>query len=129
MSKQNTLGDELTPRQRAAIASLLVERDAKAAAAAAHVGYRSLMRWLTQPAFRRALEAAEHELLESVVRRLTRATDLALDALISGMGEEQPIGARVRAADIVLARHASYRELVDYGARIRALEERGSGTP
>ncbi len=71
----------MTPRKRRAIAALLSERDIKAAALAAKVGYRTLLRWLDDPSYRGALVNAERDLLDSATRRLVNGQNDALDVL------------------------------------------------
>lgn len=118
---------ELTTKQRAAIAALLCARDAKSAAIACGVAYRTLCRWMELPAFRAALRDAEGEIMGASLRRLTHATAAALDVLEDGMSASTPPALRLRAADITLAKLATFRELLDVDARLARLEAMAGG--
>jgi hypothetical protein len=72
---------KLTPRQVRAITALLTENDARTAAVAARVGYRTICRWLTFEHFRQALTQAEGAALDGTTRRLLAGQSRALDAL------------------------------------------------
>ena len=75
---------ELTTRQRAAIAALLAAPSVLAAAHNAGVGARTLYRWLEDPTFRKALQEAEDLAIDAASRRLLSGQSQALDTL----GEE-----------------------------------------
>lgn len=113
----------LTSAQRRAIAALLTARDVRAAAAEAHVGERSLHRWLKLPAFSSALREEQAAQLEQVTRRLSHAAGAALDALERGLRSEEPMAQQLRAADIVIGRMLKARELLELETRLVALEQ------
>ena len=112
---------KLTPRQRRAIAALLSERDIKAAAEAAKVGYRTLLRWLDDPDFRAALVQAERDLVDGTTRRLVAGQDKALDVLDNVMDGLKDTDRR-QAAQAWLDYTLKYKDL-DIEARVIALEK------
>lgn len=115
---------ELTIRQRRAIAALLVEPDAKAAAQAARVGYRTLMRWLAElPEFRQALTMAESETIDAAGRRLLTGQDQALNVLSEMMTNPETTQAnRRQAAQAWLDFALRWREFKNVEARLAELE-------
>lgn len=112
----------LTPTQARAVAALLTERDVSAAALAAHVGRRTLDRWLTLPTFRAALTQAQDDALAGVVRRLTALSDQAADALADALDKDQPMVNRLAAARLLFATLPNLLEVHDLAERIAALE-------
>jgi len=123
MVENATLG-KLTPRQRLALESLLVTGDVSEAAAAAGVRRQSVHRWLKEAPFKAALAEAEQEKLQALSRALMRLGDRATAALgqVFDSQAAQP-GAKVRAADVVLARLLQLKELTDLEERLTDLEE------
>lgn len=119
---ENATENTLTIKQRAAVMALLTEGDASKAAAAAGVSRQSLYRWMKDPAFAAALRAAEADALRGLSRRLAGLGDAAADALRDALDEEQPIGVRLRAADLVTQRGPALLELTDLLERVAALE-------
>ena len=118
----------LSPRQRKAIAAMLTEKDTRAAAKAAKVSERQLYRWLSLPAFVAELKSAESAAIEQAVRRLSALSALAVDTLGAAMSDgESSYGVKIRAADIVLSRLVTLKELHDLETRIAALEAKGNG--
>jgi hypothetical protein len=114
----------LRPRQTAAIAALLNTGKVTDAAAAGGVTTKTVYAWLRQPDFSAALRAAEADALRSLSRRLAGLGEAAADALKDALDEDQPIGIRLRAADLVTARGPALAELTDLIARLEALEAR-----
>lgn len=91
--------DELTERQRRALAALLAAPTAKEAAKISNVGERTLKRWRTLPAFQRAYREAQSELLESAVCQSRQHLTSALSALADITADANaPPAARVSAA-------------------------------
>jgi phage terminase small subunit len=118
----------LTPKRRAFVRALLVEKDTKAAAKAAGVAERTAYRWVGEPAIQGAILDAEGDALEAVTRGLLRLAHDAVDTLGDAMGDkEAATSARVRAADIVLQRLLQLRELVTLEERLSALEAAQEG--
>lgn len=117
--------DVLTPKQRAAIAALLVSRDVADAAKKAAVGERTLRRWLAEdPAFVKALQAAQRETLEAIIRRLTSLANGAIGVLAAVMSDDKASAAsKVRAAEVVIDRLLQLRKQLDIDERLVALED------
>ncbi len=117
--------ENLTLKQRKAVAALLTEPDTTAAAKAAGVSRDTVYRWLTEPAFQAALRDAEAGALAAVSRSLVRLAERAAATLDGAMTDpEAASGTKVRAADIVLARLLQVRELVALETRVAELEAR-----
>jgi len=112
----------LTPKQQKALDALLRGCTQEAAAREAGVHRRTLERWIRQnAAFQQALRDAERDALARVSRRLAALADSACDALAQALAGNAA-AAQVRAADVVLGRLMTLRELVDLEARVSALE-------
>jgi len=115
--------ERLTPKQRAFIRALLTERDTRAAARAVGIGETTAYRWLKSDAIRAAILDAEADALDAATRGLLRLSAEAVNTLDNAMSDaEAPTGAKVRAADVVLARLLQLRELVTLEDRVTALE-------
>lgn len=114
----------LRPRQVAAIAALLAHGKIPDAAAAAGVSTKTVYAWLKTPDFSAALRAAEADALRGLSRRLAGLGEAAADALRDALDDKQPIGVRLRAADLVTQRGPALAELTDLVARLEALEAR-----
>jgi hypothetical protein len=124
MATNGNESDELTPRQRRTIAALLSSRSVPDAAQAAHVGARTLYRWLTEPKFRAALVDAEGGAIDQATRRLIGMQDGAIDLLADVMQDMKVNTAvRLRAAQNVLDYLLKLRELRNVEGRLAALEE------
>ena len=125
-----TLNDETTDlapinaKQRAAIVALLTTGDVSKAAQAAGVSRESLYRWLRDPRFKAELRQAEGDAMRGLARRLAGLGDLAADAMKDALDPGQPIGIRLRAADLVLTRGPALFELVNLVDRLERLEAR-----
>ena len=117
------MSENLTPKRRKAIESLLTTGDIAAAARAAGVSRQTLYTWLREADFRAALQSAETAALESLSRALVRLGDKATATLDSAMSDDlAALPVKIRAADIVLSRLLQLRELVDLEARVTELE-------
>jgi len=123
MAMSDTMSENLTPRKRKAIETLLTSGDVTQAARAAGVSRETLYRWLKAPDFQAALNDSTRQALESLSRTLVTLGDKAADTLRQALEDSTLApGARVRAADIVLARILQLRELVDIETRLAKLE-------
>lgn len=118
------MGENLTPKQRLAIAALIEHGSVKGAAGAAGVSRETLYRWQKQPTFAEALRDAESAALAGFTRNLLGLGELASQALRDGLAEGEDIRIRLRAADILYSRLLAWRELVDLERRLAALESR-----
>ena len=115
----------MTPAKLKAIAALLTERDAKSAAAAAGVAYRTICRWLEDDAFKTELRAASRQTIDTALLRLSDLTGEAVEVLREIMTDKDAsAGTRVQAANIALARFLDLRESQELEKRIAALEAR-----
>lgn len=123
MANFSRLAEKLTPEQAQAIAALLSEKDTRAAAAKAGCGERTLYGWLNEPDFKKALQAAEAELIDMAVRRLAGAAGDAIGVLVTVMNNKRSAASvRVRAATVVIEQLIKLRELNNLEGRIAALE-------
>ena len=107
-----------------AIDELLASGNQTAAAAAAGITHRTLRRWLTEPAFVAALDAAQDQLLDNVTVDLVRAASGAvalLDRVVSDPDAKTAL--RIRAAAILLDSVLRWRELRTVSRRLDALEQ------
>jgi len=121
MSKNDTL----SPKKQRAIEVLTTSGNVTEAARAANVSRKTLYRWLREPAFMEALEAVTQESLATLSRSLVRLGNLAAATLARAMVDNTAAtGAKVRAADIVLARLLQLRELVSIESRLARLENK-----
>lgn len=116
------MSQNLTPKQRQAIAALLSQPTLTAAAREAGVSREGLYRWLKEPEFSAALTAAESEHLQSVQRGLLAASERALVVLGNLLVSESE-SIRLRAALGILEQVIRLRALIDFDARLSALEQ------
>ncbi len=116
--------DELTTTQQRAVRALLTCKSVGEAAQLAKVGERTLFRWLSEPAFKVALSAAEGALLDSATRRLLGLQESAIETFEQVLGDASASQAvRLRAAQSVLDYLLKLRELRDVEQRLSALEQ------
>lgn len=122
--------EELSPKQRAAIAALVAgtPRGVLGASEKAGVSEQALHRWLKQPAFRAALAAAQEDAIGVAVRELTGLAALAVEVLRGVMDDSTASdGVRVRAAVAALELLLRLRDSVEFERRLAALEEGQGG--
>ena len=114
--------DALSTKQARAIGALLASRTVTDAAQEAGISARQLHRWLNEPGFVAELQRHEAATIDHVARRLTQATQTALDEVLRVLENGASDSLRLRAAlallDIVLRWH----ELRSIDARLAALE-------
>lgn len=79
------MNGNINPRQRAAIAALMSSPTVKAAAEKVNVGSRTLYRWMANPEFQAALQAAEDETMAEAARLLLAGHTQALATLAALM--------------------------------------------
>lgn len=114
---------DLTPAQRRAVAALLTERTARAAAEKAKIAERTLYRWLADPDFNRALSEAEGEVIAGATRRLLQLQDKAIDAVDDVFKDgETSAAVKLRAAQLTIDAMLKLRELRNVEGRLAALE-------
>lgn len=115
------IDENVTPKQRIAIASLVATGNAREAAKAAGVAPKTLYVWLSQTAFKRELRASEEQALEEFSRALVSLAELTTQALRDGLQDES-MTVRLRAAGMVLDGVLRVRELLTLEQRITELE-------
>jgi lambda repressor-like predicted transcriptional regulator len=122
MRKTLKNAEEVTLKQRKAIAALLATQTVREAAKHAGVAEKTLYQWLAQPAFKRALQDAQTALLDEVLRRLSAGAGLAVDTLrqLTQSGEHE--STRLRAAIAWMELVVKYKDVLDFEARLEALE-------
>ena len=114
----------LTPKQKAAIAALLVAKNQAQAASIAGVKMRTLSRWLTLPEFREELTKAESEAINEAARRLTGLASKAIENLEMMLSDPVlPAQQRIYVSKILLDGLLKVRELAVLEERISRLEE------
>lgn len=127
MTKKNDLKyDGLSAIQTQAIVALMTETSITAAANKVQVTPQTIYRWLNDdPEFMTGLRRAEHRAIETAVRRLASLTNtavLTLQKTMMAAGDDVSVAAKLRAADIVLSRVLSLRELVGLEDRLAEIE-------
>lgn len=114
----------LSPKQKLAVACLLIERTTTDAAKAAGVARRTLNTWLADPIFRAELSKAETAAIDESIRALVRTTTKAIELLETVIDDPKASqSVKVRAAAEILANLLKLREHHDFDQRISKLEE------
>lgn len=113
---------ELTSQQQQAIAALLSHASITEAATAVGVNRRTLTRWMADETFRDKLRQAESEVLSSITRQLGRLSEKSIRALEDALDNEDAPAQRLRACEIVLSRHATWRDVTSFDQRLSELE-------
>src|SRR6516164_5060560 len=111
-------GEKLTRRMEAAIAALVTEPTAEAAAARAGVSPATLRRWQGRALLQHAYRLARQAVLEESVARLVKAAVKATDKLERLLDSRKP-AVQLRAAVAILDRPVRGVQLCDFEARIR----------
>lgn len=123
MATHRTLDNNLSPKQRKAIESLLTSGTVADAARAAGVTRDTLYRWLKDATFAKALRVAEGLALEGLTRSLTMLGDKAVEALVAVFDDEAaPHAIKLKAAPIVFNSHPTYLQTTALADRIAAIE-------
>ncbi len=119
----------MTPRQTAFVGALFQSETIQAAAESIGISTRTARRWLQLPAIRAAILEAEADALAETTRGLLRLSREAVNTLGDTMTDQDAAaGARIRAADVVLARLLQLREAVGIEDRLAELERLLGGT-
>ncbi|HJZ94806.1 MAG TPA: hypothetical protein VKE40_28325 [Gemmataceae bacterium] len=114
--------DSLTPRQHAAIAALLTERNHAKAAKKAKVAEQTLRRWLaTDRAFVAAYRDTRRTVMDAVIGNLQQTAAKAVAALERNLTCGRP-GDEIRAALGVLVHASRGLEVGDLLERVEELE-------
>jgi phage terminase small subunit len=116
--------ENLTPRQRKAIESLLTTGDITDAAKAAGVSRDTLYRWMKDDLFQEALQKGTQQAIDGLSRSLMQLGDQAIKTLRDAMTDKMVVtSTKIRAANITLVRMLQLKELADVEARLAKLEE------
>lgn len=100
----------LTIRQERSIPPLLSSTTTRAAAKAAGVSEATIYRWLADPTFNKALEAARARAFDLSLLRLSGMADRAVDVVGEVLDDKRAsAGARISAARVVLSGRGSAR--------------------
>ncbi len=130
MATHQTLGTNLSPKQRKAIEALLTSGTVADAARAAGVTRDTLYRWLKDEHFAKALREAEGMALQGLTRSLTGLGDKAVAALAAVFDDEAaPHAVKLKAAAIVFGNHPTYLQTTVLTDRIAAIEAAQDGQP
>jgi hypothetical protein len=113
---------QLTGRQQKALAALLERGTIKDAAEAAHCSYKTLRRWLREPAFLAELRRLRREVLEESVTLLQCLTRSAVVALGKNLNCGRP-SSEIQAAALILDHATKAVELFDVIGRLEAIEK------
>lgn len=119
-------GQKLTRSRERAIAALLSERSAKAAAEKAGVSETTLYRWLRHPDFQVPYRQARRNVVEHALAGLQDATGSAVGALRRNMSCGRP-ASEIAAARIVLELSIRAVEVIDFDERLSFIEARLPG--
>jgi hypothetical protein len=118
--------DELTPKQRKAIAALIDNPSTDGAAKAAGVTRQTLWLWMQNEAFRREYHAAQRQLVDGAIAELQNATAQAVRTLVRNL-DCGNFFAENGAATTILSHSLKALELRDLIARVDELEKLAKG--
>ncbi len=122
--------DGLTGRQQKGLEALLSEPTITRAAEVAAVGERTLRRWLAEPAFRAAVNAARRESFGQAIGLTQKYAPVAVATLVKVMQDASGgPSAKVSAAATMLKFGREGIELDDLAARVEALEQAAAVPP
>lgn len=114
----------LTARQTRAIELLLTGMPIKEVADSLNVSRGTVYRWLDQPKFNEVVNHEKSLIVERLSLTLANLGQRAVDTLKEALDDPSAgTSVRVRAADIVIAKILSLRELVEFEDRLNRLEE------
>lgn len=116
--------EQLTPRHEKAIAALLATATITEAAKQSGIGFRTLTRWLADPAFNEAYQTARKQAVKGAITCLQRKANEAADALAKIMADKKNTPAsRVTAARTILDMSVRALILEDIEQRLTVVEE------
>ena len=123
------MNDDKRTKEETVVLALACGATVEKAAQQAQLGKRTLYRRLTQPAFRRRVQAARAEMLQRTAGTATAATPAALKTLLELLNGGTSAAVRLGAARTVLEVALKLRETTDFEGRLSALEETVDGDP
>jgi hypothetical protein len=113
----------LTPLQDRAVEAILQQPTLARAAAAVGINERTLRRWLTEPLFRDAVQAARRAAFGQAMGLVQWYASVAVAALVKVVNDPAaPANCRVTAAAVLLKVGREGIELDDLARRVEALE-------
>lgn len=115
------MSENLTTKQKRAIAAMIASGSTTQAAAAAGITTDTWYRWMQDADFQAALRSAGTEALETFGRAVGGLADLTMEALRDGL-EAGSINVRLRAAGMTLDAILRIRQHVELENRLLALE-------
>jgi hypothetical protein len=116
-------GQNLTPKQERALASLLALGEVKAAAQDAGCGETTLWRWLKDDTFAAAYREGRRKVLEASASRLTSDSTKASAVLLKiAEDEKAPASARVAAARAIIENAVKAVETLGLEPRLKEIE-------
>lgn len=124
MTKGNTSQNELSLRERRAVAALLSAPTVKEAARQAGVSRKTLYTYLARPQFAAALSEARAEARRLSAARLDGLLTEALDVIGADMSAGAGAQYRLRAAGLIVRYAAGLQEYLELEGRVSALEAR-----
>ena len=114
--------EELSPKQEALIAALLLAPSVADAARVAGVPHRTAKRWLALPHVRRAWLDARRQVVDAAMLTVQTSARVAVATLLACLKPTHPASVRVRAAATLLETAIRAVEVGDLAARIDELE-------
>jgi len=116
-------GAKFGRKKEEAILALLTTRTVEEAARAAHISAKTLLRWMKEPEFDAAYQAAKRAAFGQSIARLHHLSSAAVTTLGKVMLEPgTPPATRVRAADSILDHTIKAIEIESLEARLTELE-------
>lgn len=113
----------LTARQTKAIELLLIGTSIKEVANTVNVSRGTVYRWLDQPNFQSTINKEKNQVVERLSLALASLGQKAVKTLEEALDDSTAgTSVRVRAADVVINRILSIREIVDFEDRLTKLE-------
>ena len=122
------MNDDKRTKDETAVLALACGATVEKAAQQAKLGKRTLFRRLTDPAFRRRVQAARAEMLHRSAGTATAATPAALKTLLELLAGSTRDAVRLGAARSVLDVALKLREITDLEERLAALEQQAAAT-
>ena len=116
-------GSKFGRKKEEAIAALLTQPTAEAAARAVGIGVATLIRWMKEPEFEASYRQARRAAFGQAIARLQHATSAAASTLLKVMIDPgSPASCKIRSAESILTHAAKAIELEDIEARVAELE-------
>lgn len=122
------LQKRLTPKQTKALDALLDGKSQQAAADAAGVNRKTIMRWVSEPLFWDTLNSHSQKAVHIATRRLSSTLDMSVDIMREVMEDTSaPAGVRLRAARYAADCALRLLEVSDILLRLEELEAKVIG--